>query len=131
MLRGKCFTLFSIVLSVFLLTFLASVAGAKTLTFKYSDHDPPGGMRTDFLKNVWLPEVEKQTGGKLKVQDFWGGALMGSKEIYRGIGDGVTNMGFVYPGHYPGQLVSFTIFKLFPRGPATFEDMVWFYKKVY
>ena len=118
MFRGKYSSLTSIILSSFLILFFASVAGA--MTFKYSDHDPPGGMRTDFLKKVWLPEVEKQTGGKLKVQDFWGGALMGSKEIYKGIADGVTNMGFVYPGHYPGQLVSFTIFKLFPRGPAKF-----------
>lgn len=40
-------------------------------------------------------------------------------------------MGFVYPGHYPGQLPAHTIFKLFPRGPSKFENMVWFYRKVY
>ena len=26
------------------------------MTLKYSDHDPPGGMRTGFNKDVWLPE---------------------------------------------------------------------------
>ena len=108
-----------------------NVCQAGSITIKYSDHDPPGGMRTEFLKNIWLPEIVKQTGGKVKIHDFFGAALLNSKEIFKGIGDGVTNMGFVYPGHYPGQLVAFTIFKLFPRGPSEFENMAWFYRKVY
>jgi TRAP-type C4-dicarboxylate transport system substrate-binding protein len=103
---------------------------AQTINIKYSDHDPPGGMRTKFIKEVWLDEIVKQTGGKVKVQDFWGGALMSSKEILKGIGDGVTQMGFFYPGHYPTELVSFTILKLFPRGPAKFENMAWLYHRM-
>lgn len=110
---------------------VSSVCTAGTIKMKYSDHDPPGGMRTNFVKEVWLPEIEKQTDGTVKIQDFWGGALMGSKEILKGIGDGVSQMGFVYPGHYPGQLPAHTILKLFPRGPSTFENMVWFYRKIY
>jgi TRAP-type C4-dicarboxylate transport system substrate-binding protein len=119
------------VLLASLLVFSPPICEGKTIIIKYSDHDPPGGMRTDFLKEVWLPEIVKQTGGKVKIQDFWGGALLGSKEILKGIADRVTDMGFVYPGHYPGQLPAFTIFKLFPRGPSKFENMVWFYRKVY
>ena len=103
---------------------------SQTITVKYSDHDPPGGMRTKFIKQVWLEEIVKQTGGKVKVQDFWGGALMSSKEIFKGIQDGVAQMGFFYPGHYPGQLVSYTIMKLFPRGPSKFENMAWLYHQM-
>ncbi len=110
---------------------LSAVCLADTVKMKYSDHDPPGGMRTEFVKNTWLPEIASQTNDQVKIQDFWGGALMGSKEILKGIGDGVTQMGFIYPGHYPGQLPAHTIFKLFPRGPSKFENMVWFYRKVY
>ena len=69
------------------------------MTLQYSDHDPPGAMRTGFNKDVWLPEIEKQTGGEVKIQDFFGGALLGSKEILKGIGDGVTDLGFAYPGN--------------------------------
>jgi TRAP-type C4-dicarboxylate transport system substrate-binding protein len=131
MFLEKPVKIFSAVLSVFAILIFASLAEAKTVTFKYSDHDPPGGMRTEFLKNVWLPEIEKQTGGKLKIPDFWGAALLSSKEIFKGIGDGITDAGFLYPGHYPGQLVAYTIFKLFPRGPSKFETMAWFYHRVY
>ncbi len=110
---------------------LTTVCQAGAITIKYSDHDPPGGMRSGFITDVWFPEIITQTEGRVKIQDFWGGALLGSKEILKGIGDGVTHMGFIYPGHYPGQLPAHTIFKLFPRGPAKFENMVWFYRKVY
>ncbi|HIJ57219.1 MAG TPA: hypothetical protein HPQ03_14015, partial [Deltaproteobacteria bacterium] len=116
-------TFFGVILSLLVMIFWIAGSEAKTVILKYNDHDPPGGMRTEFVKNVFLKEVLEQTGGQLKIQDFWGGALMGSKEVFKGIGAGVADMGFVYPGHYPGQLVSFTIFKLFPRGPSKFETM--------
>ena len=106
---------------------IATSASAQ-MTLKYSDHDPPGGMRTQFNQDFWLPEIEKQTGGKVTVQDFFGGALFSSKEILKGIGDGVTDMGFVYPGHYPRQLLVHNIFALFPRGPSKFENIAWLWK---
>ena len=67
MFHNRTHKLVSLFLSCLLIAGFASVTTAKTYTMKYSDHDPPGGMRTDFLKNVWLPEIEKQTGGKVKV----------------------------------------------------------------
>lgn len=129
MLKSKGMTFFFVTLCTIL--FMTVCPEAKVVTLKYSDHDPPGGMRTEFLKNVWLPEIVKQTGGQVTIQDFWGGALLGSKEVFKGIGDRVTDMGFLFPGHYPGQLVALGIFRLFPRGPSKFENMVWLYRKVY
>lgn len=131
MFHGKSAKFLGTVFFTFMLLFITSIAEGKTFNIKYSDHDPPGGMRTEFVKKVWFSEIVKQTGGKIKFQDFWGGALLGSKEVLRGIGDGVTNFGFVYPGHYPGELVSFTIFKVFPRGPSKYETMAWLYRKIY
>jgi TRAP-type C4-dicarboxylate transport system substrate-binding protein len=109
--------------------FASSSASAETL--RYSDHDPLGGMRTQFVNDVWLAEIEQQSGVDLDVKPFFGGVLMGSKEILTGIGQGITDLGFVYPGHYPERLVAHTIFPLFPRGPSNFEDMAWFYHEVY
>ncbi|MCG8547446.1 MAG: TRAP transporter substrate-binding protein DctP [Alphaproteobacteria bacterium] len=111
----------------------AGIGGGNAMadvTLKYSDHDPPGGMRTGFNKKVWLPEIEKQTGGEVKIQDFFGGALFKSKEILKGVGDGVTDIGFVFPGHYPRQLQAHGIYNLFPRGPKKYEDMVWLWREV-
>jgi len=109
----------------------AGGAAAADVTLKYSDHDPLGGMRTNFVKEVWLAEIEKQSGGKVKIQDFWGGALMSSREALKGVGAGVSDMGFIFPGHYPGELPGHSIFNLFPRGPNNFETMAWLYRKAY
>ena len=40
---------------------ILSMSALAETTLKYTDHDPLGGMRTQFNKDVWLPEIEKQT----------------------------------------------------------------------
>jgi TRAP-type C4-dicarboxylate transport system substrate-binding protein len=106
-------------------------ASAADITLKYTDHDPLGGLRTNFVKDVWLAEIVKQSGGKVKIQDFWGGALMSSKEAMKGVGDGVADMTYIFPGHYPGELIAHSIFSLFPRGPNKLSDMVWLWRTAY
>ncbi len=123
--------MFSISGAILLLTLAIACSRSAGITLNYSDHDPLGGMRTQFVKDVWLPEIFAQSGGEIRVRDFWGGALLSSKEILKGIGDGVTDIGMVFPGHYPRQLVAHSVFSLFPRGPTGFADMIWFYRKVY
>jgi TRAP-type C4-dicarboxylate transport system substrate-binding protein len=88
-----------------------------------------GGMRPVFMRDVWFPDIEKRTNGQVKINQFWGGALLSGKEVLRGVSDNTANMGFIYPGWYPGQLPAFTVFKLFPRGPAKFENIIWLYRQ--
>ncbi len=109
----------------------AGLASAAEINLKYSDHDPTNGMRTGFVEHVWLEEIKHQLGDRVNLQPFWGGSLFGPKEILKGIGDGITQMGFMYPGHYPGRLPAHTIFKLLPKGPKKFSNMVWFYRTIY
>ncbi|MGR5144763.1 TRAP transporter substrate-binding protein DctP [Photobacterium sp. DNB23_23_1] len=109
----------------------SGLTSAAEIKLKYSDHDPNNGMRTNFVQNVWLKEINNQLGDRVSIQEFWGGSLFGSKEILKGIGDNITQIGFMYPGHYPGQLPAHTIFKLLPKGPKKFSNMVWFYRTIY
>lgn len=106
-----------------------SAAGPKVL--KYSDHDPSGGLRTAFYKSVFLDEIEKQTNGRIKIQDFWGGALFSSPEVLQGVADGVTDMGMVFADHYPKQLLLHQGFKVFPTGPGNYDVMMKFYRDLY
>lgn len=128
------------ILGVFLLVAgLLFAGGAKetpaqkqaTITVKYSDSDPPGGVRTEFLKNVWIPAVERETKGAVKIQDFWGAALLSAPEALKGISDGVAQMGFVFAEFYPKQLPLHQIFKLFPIGPGKWEVIRWVYDTAY
>lgn len=109
----------------------ASFGMATAETLKYSDHDATGGMRTDFVKNVWLPAIEEKTGGEIKVRPFFGGTLLGDKEVLGGVGDKVAEMGFAFPGHYPTQMIAHSVFAMFPVGPMDFEDQAWLYHQAY
>ncbi len=109
----------------------AAAPSAYAAEAKYSDHDPLGGMRPQFLHDVWFPEIEKQTGGALKIRSFFGGALMKSKEALKGVGDNVAQISFSFPGHYPSRLLAHNIFALFPEGPEKFENQAWLWRAAY
>lgn len=111
--------------------FLAGFGAATAETLKYSDHDATGGMRTDFVKNVWIPAIEEKTGGDIKIRPFFGGTLLGDKEVLGGVGDKVAEMGFAFPGHYPSQMIAHSVFSMFPVGPTDFEDQAWLYHQAY
>lgn len=93
------------------------------ITLNYSDHDPPTGMRTKFIKDFWFPEIEKETEGKVKINEIYGGGLLGAAEALDGVRDGVADMGLVYPDNYPTRMYSYELFKLFPEAPANFEGI--------
>lgn len=46
-----------------------TVSAQKIL--RYSDHEPLGGMRTQYIKDVFFPAIEKESKGRLKVDDNW------------------------------------------------------------
>lgn len=48
-------------------------AAPRVLTF--SDHEPLGGMRTRFLKDVVFPAIERESTGRLKIEDHWDGDI--------------------------------------------------------
>lgn len=93
------------------------------ITLNYSDHDPPNGMRTNFIENYWFPEIEKETDGKVKINAIYGGGLLSGSQALSGVRDGVADMGLIYPDNYPNRMFSYELFKLFPEAPADFESM--------
>lgn len=114
-----------------LLCLCAAPCAFATTTLRYSDHDSPGGMRTKFVKDVWIPAIEAQSKGDIKVQALFGGALLGSSEALGGLSDGVVDMAFIFPDFYPKQLLLNQVFKLFPIGPRTWKGQQWLYNKVF
>ena len=83
-----------------LVTMFAAAAGQKDgdqkVVIKYNDSDVPGGMRTTFVNEVFLPGIVEETGGRVEIQDFWGGSLLGPPETLVGINDGITDVGFMF-----------------------------------
>ena len=107
---------------------LSAEAWAKTLT--YADHDPPSGLRVNSVK-LWITEIEKETGGRIKIKPFFGGAMGKASEALKLVTDGSVDMAFVFPDFFPQQLVAHNIFKLFPQGPGKWENIRWVYEQCY
>ncbi|GAA2974181.1 C4-dicarboxylate TRAP transporter substrate-binding protein [Streptomyces enissocaesilis] len=100
-------------------------------TLKYSDHDPLGGMRTQFLADVLFPAIERESNGRLKIEAHWNGELAGSFDALSSVGgSGSADMATVVPEYVPDQLPLHQIFKSFPVGP-TGNKQIEFFRRVY
>lgn len=72
---------------------VASVSGASdTVELTYSNFFPPTHIQSK-LAEEWGKEVEKRTGGKVKVAYYPGGTLTKAKQCYDGVVEGLSDIG--------------------------------------
>lgn len=94
------------VLGAAALTMVASDALAKTL--RYAEFGPNRGSRAAALK--WFAaDLEKRSAGALKIEFHWGKALLGTRAVLKGVGDGVADMGSVIAFFTPKKLRTYNI----------------------
>lgn len=111
--------------------FLLPITASATQILKYTDHEPLGGMRTQFIKDVFFSAIEKESNGRLKIEAHWGGELSTGYDALRIIGtDNTADIGIVVPEYSSGNLPLHQIFKSFPVGP-TGDKQVEFFRRVY
>ncbi|MFQ3237611.1 MAG: TRAP-type C4-dicarboxylate transport system substrate-binding protein [Paraglaciecola sp.] len=95
--------LIAITLSVF------SVGAATVLT--YGEPGPNRGARAQATK--WFAqEVEKRSGGDLKINIMWGGALFKANASRQSIATGVADIGTIIPDYFPKEMVSYSLTNL-------------------
>lgn len=70
-----------------------TVSTAETVTLKYSNFFPPTHIQSK-LAEAWCKEVEKQTEGRVKIEYYPGGSLLKAQQIYDGVADGISDIGF-------------------------------------
>ena len=78
------------------LAFTATVpmgAQAGPIKLTYSNFFPPTHIQSK-LAEAWCKEVEKRTGGKVKVDYFPGGTLTKAQQCYDGTVEGLSDVGF-------------------------------------
>jgi TRAP-type C4-dicarboxylate transport system substrate-binding protein len=118
-------------LPLVLAAFLVPEAAADVKTLRYSDHEPLGGMRTRFIKDVFFAAVEKESHGRLKIEAHWNAELSSGYDALRTVGKGeVTDMAIVVPEYMAAELPLHQIFKSFPTGPEGAKQ-VSFFRRVY
>ena len=80
-------------------------AQVKPITLKMSVWLPAPTVNVFARANSWLvQEVEKRSGGRLKVDYYWSGSLVPAKETVSGLKTGVADIAFVNAGYEPGKL---------------------------
>ena len=87
-----CFSLLTLAL-FFLTIVFPGVSPAATVTLKYSNFFPPTHIQSK-LAEEWCKEVEKQTEGRVKIEYYPGGSLLKAQQIYDGVADGISGIGF-------------------------------------
>jgi TRAP-type C4-dicarboxylate transport system substrate-binding protein len=111
--------------------FLIPVTASAQTILRYSDHQPLDGMRTKFIKEVFFPAIEKESNGRLKIEDHWDGELARAYDALGMVGEGsVADMAIVVPEYTANELPLHQIFKSFPVGPSG-EKQVSFFRRVY
>jgi TRAP-type C4-dicarboxylate transport system substrate-binding protein len=114
-----------------LAAFLLPATASAERVLRYTDHEPLGGMRTRFIKDVFFAAVEKESNGRLKIEDHWDSALATGYDALRAVGDGtIADIGIVVPEYTANELPLHQIFKSFPAGP-TADRQVEFFRRVY
>jgi TRAP-type C4-dicarboxylate transport system substrate-binding protein len=79
----------------------AASAEAKAITLTYANF-PPAPTFPCVQMEHWAREVEKRTGGKVKVQTFPGGTLLPAKNIFDGVKSGLADIGNFAMSYQPG-----------------------------
>ncbi len=119
------------IIAIALILFWPVTANAQPKVLIYTDHEPLGNMRTRFINDVFFPAIEKESGGRLKIEAHWAGELSGSYDALRTVAGGsVADMAIVVPEYSPAELPLHQVFKSFPVGPSG-DQQVRFFHQVY
>ena len=70
-----------------------STGDAATVKLTYSNFFPPAHIQSK-LADAWCKEVEKRTNGKVVVEYFPGQTLTKARQVYDGVVEGLSDVGF-------------------------------------
>ncbi len=80
----------------------APAVSAEPIKLTYANF-PPAPTFPCVQMERWAKEVEKRTGGKVKVQTFPGGTLLPAKNIFDGVISGMADIGNFAMSYQPGR----------------------------
>lgn len=79
-----------------------AAAADKPIKLTYAFFAPAGTFPGKQMAR-WAEEVEKRTDGLVTVQTFPGGTLLGARDMYDGVVNGVADIGLGSPSYDPGR----------------------------
>ena len=98
--------------------FNVGAALAET-TLRFADYGPNRGTRAETVQ-WFLSEIESRTEGRVKVDQHWGGALLGARDGFDGLKVGVADIVTITGDYSPQELFGYRVGNL----PITSENEV-------
>lgn len=77
-------------------------AYASVIELRYANFPAPATFPCVQMER-WAREVEKRTGGKVKVKTYPGGTLLDAKGMFDGVVAGLADIGCFCPSYHPGM----------------------------
>jgi len=90
--------------TVFAMTWMPTPASAGPIKLKYANF-PPAPTFPCVQMERWKKEVEKRTKGKVAVDTFPGGTLLGAKNMMDGVIAGTADIGNLCMAYQPGRFL--------------------------
>lgn len=97
---------------------MAAAQDYPEMTFKYSSNIPEV-INTSQIDTYFSAELEKRSGGKLKIQHFWANTLGGEAEIVDLVGSGAVDMALIVTGNQNARMPFAAVTNALPH---TFYD---------
>lgn len=89
---------------LFLAAAAANAQDYPEMTLRLAHAFPESWVQSGQVDKWFAQELTRRSGGKIKVQIFWAGALAKPKEIFDAVGKGGLAMGADAHGYYPAEL---------------------------
>jgi TRAP-type transport system periplasmic protein len=83
----------------------ATTTAVQPIKIVFSSNEPPMSWLATDVMMPWIADIEKATGGAIKVEPHWGGELAESSEAYDAVVNGITDMGDPKPTEWPTRFV--------------------------
>jgi TRAP-type C4-dicarboxylate transport system substrate-binding protein len=84
-------------------TFLVSTVHGQVINVKIANFFPPPSKQSRITQEFG-EELERRSGGKIKVQYFAGGSLLGGPNMFKGIESGIADIGYTHVYYTPGRM---------------------------
>lgn len=91
-----------VLMLLFLFGILLSPPAKAQIKLSYANF-PPAPTFPCVQMERWKTEVEKRTGGKVKVETYPGGTLLHAKNMFDGVAAGTADIGCTCPSYFPGM----------------------------
>lgn len=90
-------------------TTAAPAPAVKPIVLKFPHFNPPTSSDLMYAFEPSFKELEEKSGGRVKVERYYSGSLLGDKELYEGILSGIGDFTKLAMGYQPGLFQLITI----------------------